>query len=269
MTTVLINRLDRGPRLVVERADELAVDFFTLDASSVGPNAYDAWAGRTDPDRITTDDVLAINRTMRARSPHLAWQPLVAAARPLPWLAALDPAWDLFELSDDAWAAGGCAALIQTALSGAVGPWRNLSVATKVLHLKRPRLVPVLDRLVLEQLGGMPTTAPIDLVHHLRSEGRANLEPLRAIQASLAARKADGRPIRRSLVRILDALLWATHPAAGLAPQLGRWEVRVTPVRPTDGLADDAHRLGDPRQLHVRGHGGRPPEPPAPELAEG
>jgi hypothetical protein len=34
---------------------------------------------------------------------------------------------------------------------------------------------------------------------------------------------ADGRAIDRSLVSILDILLWATHPAPALYPVLGGW----------------------------------------------
>lgn len=34
------------------------------------------------------------------------------------------------------------------------GPRRDVAVITKMLHLKRPSLVPVLGSLVIEQLGG-------------------------------------------------------------------------------------------------------------------
>lgn len=73
MELVVIDRLDGGPRLVIERPDELAIDFFSHDASSVGPDAYDGRAGRGEANRITTDDIRAINQTMRARSPLTAW----------------------------------------------------------------------------------------------------------------------------------------------------------------------------------------------------
>lgn len=32
---------------------------------------------------------------LAARSRHSAWEPLTLPTTPLPWLAALDPAWDL------------------------------------------------------------------------------------------------------------------------------------------------------------------------------
>jgi hypothetical protein len=75
-TTVKVWRLDAGPVLVIEHAELLAQDFFTTDESSVGDSAYDQQVGKGDPDRITVQDVVAINTTMRARSPHTAWEVL-------------------------------------------------------------------------------------------------------------------------------------------------------------------------------------------------
>jgi hypothetical protein len=222
MDAVVIDRMDRGPRLVIEDPAALALDFFSQDASSVGADAYDARAGRGARDRITTDDVRAINQTMRARSPHSAWEMLTTAAEPLVWLAAIDPEWDLIAMDDGEWAAAGGADLLAAAIEASVGPYRQLSVASKVLHLKRPRLFPVLDSLVVEQVGGMAyVKQPARLLLHLRAQGRNNLTALRSVQQELAAHQP---PYTRTLVRVLDALLWATHPTAGLASMLGRWE---------------------------------------------
>lgn len=111
------------------------------------------------------------------------------------------------------------------ATTAVIGTGRGLSVATKVLHLKRPRLFPVLDSLVLNNLGVTDSVAPIQIVDHLRHEGRRNLDALSAIQVAL-------RPdYERTLVRVLDALLWASHPAAGLGPSMGGWEHVFRPRR--------------------------------------
>ena len=222
--TIVVARLDDRPTLVIERAGDLAYDFFRLDSSSVGDQPYDALARRTPPNIITNEDVSAINRTIRARSPLSAWEPLITHTGPLPWLAALDPDWELFAMDDGDWRANDCQRLLTAALKAAVGPYRNLSVATKVLHLKRPRLIPVLDSLVVQQLGGVLGTPAMTLLIHLRSVGRKNLDVLRTIQSVLAQRRFE-----RSVVRILDALLWATHPAAGLGPELSAWETRIRP----------------------------------------
>lgn len=43
---------------------------------------------------------------------------------------------------------------MKTALIGIAAPGRNVSVATKMMHLKRPKLFPVLDALVVQSIGG-------------------------------------------------------------------------------------------------------------------
>ncbi len=223
---IVVRRIDGGPSVVIQDASSLAHAFFSSDPSSVGPKAYDQRAGRGDPSRITADDVRTINETMRARSPHSAWETLTSAGQ-LPWLAALDPSWDLIELPDRDWERLGCTELLEAVFAAALAPYRSRAVATKVLHLKRPLLIPILDSLVVEQIGGGERPA-IDLVLHLRAEGQRNRVALRQVQASL-----QQAGITRPLVRILDALLWSGHPAAGLRALTG-WE-RV--IRPASGTA--------------------------------
>jgi hypothetical protein len=109
------------------------------------------------------------------------------------------------------------------------GPYRQLATVTKLLHLKRPALVPVLDALVIEQIGGRTRTLET-VLGHVRRTGQANLPGLLAIQEYLALTLGwDGRPIERTLARILNALLWSTHPGSALYPQLRDW--RATWVR--------------------------------------
>jgi hypothetical protein len=220
---IVIGRLDGGPSLVIEDASQLAYAFFSSDPSSIGPGSYDQRAGQGDPGRITTDDVRAINETMRARSPHSAWEALTGAGS-LPWLMAIDPSWDLVELSDHDWGRLGCTALLEVAFTNAIAPYRNLAVATKVLHLKRPALFPVLDALVVQQIGGVGRP-PIALLLHLRAEAQRNRAALHRVRANLQA-----AAITRTLIRILDVLLWSSHPGAGIA--LSGWE-RVIRQRPS------------------------------------
>lgn len=191
------------------------LDFLQTD-SRAKPDGYDDKAGKGDVERLTTKDIVAINTTMRARSPHSAWAPLIGSGQQS-WLAALDPAWDLIQLDNAIWERSADKAIAK-ALRTTVARGRGLSVATKVLHLKRPRLFPVLDSLVLQQLGATDAIPPIELVEHLRSEGRRNVKALRDIQAHISPR------YQRSLVRILDVILWASHPAASLASSLTGWE---------------------------------------------
>ena len=212
---LVIARLDGGK--LVLHAEGLASHFFAVDPSSVGVGAYDSLAGRTSPARIELHDVVALNTTMRARTPHGAWEPLLD--RRLEWLQAIPTDFDLIEASPSDWSRLGGDALVQTALMACIGRGRGVSVATKMLHLKRPRLFPVLDSFVAQMLGGtIADDAPVavrgaratELTTHVRREGRRNLVVLSELQ-----RRLEQEKIGRSLVRILDAALWLSHPAAG------------------------------------------------------
>jgi len=167
-----------------------------------------------DPDRLALDDVVAMNRFMRSRSPHHVWTGVVDVETP--WLAALPVDLDLIATGDRRWRDAGADRLVADALATVVGPGRAPAVATKLLHLKRPRLFPMLDALVAEMLGASApdmvaadrrAAAAAELVLAVRREGRRNLAALRAVQRELA-----GRP--RTLVRIFDAILWLAHPSA-------------------------------------------------------
>jgi hypothetical protein len=212
---LVIARLDGG-RLVLH-AEGLASHFFAVDPSSVGVGAYDSLAGRTSPERIELRDVVALNTTMRARTPHVAWEPLLD--RRLEWLEAIPTDLDLITASPDEWSRLRGDALVEAGLSACVGRGRGVSVATKMLHLKRPRLFPVLDSFVAQMLGGtIADDAPVavraaratELTTHVRDEGRRNLVVLLELQ-----RRLEHERFARSLVRILDAALWLSHPAAG------------------------------------------------------
>jgi hypothetical protein len=226
-----IERLDR--ELLVLDGFALAGAFFRRDPSSVGDDSFDARAGQGDPHQITLDDIGTINRSMRARSHPGRWTPVLA--QELSWLEAIPETLDLLEADDGLWDAENGSALVTNALLGAVGAGRGPSVVTKVLHLKRPRLFPVVDKLVAEMLGvNAPTDAPAarraeiaaDIVLRLRREGRANLAELHEIRDRLAA---DG--IVRPLVRILDAIVWFAHPATGVAGVRRRLRVDVVDDR--------------------------------------
>jgi Family of unknown function (DUF6308) len=202
-----IERLD-GELLVLDGLG-LARAFFAGDS---GEDSFDSLAGTGNPNRIELDDILVLNRTARARSPHGVWAPLLEASTP--WLAAIDPELDLLAADNGEWASAGGDALVAAALRATIGPGRGMAVATKLLHLKRPRLFPMLDRLVAEMLGAAPTGADerrvataFALTGSIRSQGRRNLDALRAIEGRLAEAGT-----RCSLVRILDAVVWMSHP---------------------------------------------------------
>jgi hypothetical protein len=94
--------------------------------------------------------------------------------------------------------------------------------------MKRPRLVPILDSLVVETVGGdvgeYPTATDV-LVDHIRLVARDNGVALADIQSRLS-----GLPIQPSRVRILDAILWTAHPQSSLHAALG-WPTLMGPAR--------------------------------------
>lgn len=234
MERLRVERLDGGPPLVIEEPTRLALDYFRADL--VAATGYDAMAGQGDPNRITDEVILAINR-FGARSPRAAWADLIAAGE-LTWLARIDVTWDLIELSDRDWDRFGCSEAILAALGATMGvPYRAQAVATKVLHLKRPRLFPILDAFVVQQIGGVGEGATLEhslrSILHLRRQGQPQAQLLADISARLL-----GIGLDRSPVRVLDSLLWVTHPAAGsVARRLVGWERAVRPITPDDEAA--------------------------------
>lgn len=226
MTEVVIEvqRLDGGT-LRIRHAAEMAQVFFRLDPSANGPKAFDTLATKTNSGGIEVSDVSIINATMAARTPLYRWQDLIAQNRPA-WLAALDKRWSLFDLTDEAWTDLEVERKIADALGEMIGPGRRLAVVTKVLHMKRPDLIPVCDRLVLDQVGAPPGVDqnPIRsaaVIGHMRHEGQRNLPALREIQGRL-----EGDGYHRSLVRIFEVLIWQSHPDVWyqkLAPIIAEW----------------------------------------------
>ncbi len=217
MTTVRVERLVPGPDLVVHDAEALARIFFGNDLST-GFALKTKNSPRTNDGEIGVDDIREVNSVMRARTAYSRWEDLTGAG-PLYWLKAIDPEWDLIEMDDSLWV-DRVRKPMQIALQEVIQFGRGRSVATKVLHLKRPRLFPILDALVVEQLGVPVDGGPdaIELIDHLREQGRRNQRHLRKVQASLG--EGANSP---SLIRIFDALLWSAHPAASIAQYLESW----------------------------------------------
>lgn len=219
-----ISRLD-GEQLVLDGYG-LASSFFLGDPSSIAPDSYDSLAGQGARDQVSTADITAINTTMRARSSHKNWEAITN--RDLDWLAAIEPTLDLLATDNERWREADGAGLATIALREMIGPGRGPSVATKVLHLKRPNLFPVLDDFVAVMLGiNMPDDArraeiAWTLMEHMRDQGRANLTALTAVQACLR-----DQGISRPLVRILDAIVWFSHPASGVPNATRQITVRV------------------------------------------
>lgn len=248
---VTIERMDGGPRLVIEQPALIVSAFIRNDS---GGRQFDARAGQGDPNRIESADILAINQ-MRSRSASDKWEELMPIGTTLPWLEALDQHQPLFDLDERAWIEDGWEGRIGLALDSAMGPHRKFARATKMLHLKRPNLIPLIDRLVIEQLGAVGASA-IKIVAHLRREGENNRASL-----GIASAKLEKVNAYRTPVRILDVLLWASHPAARLGHGLSNWARHMSP-RPGMPVEPDYRlpvmvRTEPNMNSQPRGRGGR------------
>lgn len=210
-----------GNPFTIHCAGDLAEFFFRANASSVGPNAYDEWVSKSvEPNRITSGDVSAVNQTMAARTPYKHWTTFTEATADASWLTALDPAWDLYATPEEEWLQHVVPKHLDATFEAVIGPYRGPAVATKVLHIKRPRLIPVCDSYVAGTMGVklLDSAGLLRLVMHLRKQGRANMAALLTIQTRLSA-----AGIERTLVRILDALLWMRGNNRGEYTVFAQW----------------------------------------------
>lgn len=213
-----MGRDGQGGLLVLDGAG-LARQFFELANST-----FDDLVGRTSPNRISRTDIDLLNQVMGTRSPVAHWERFFG--RSLGSLQRLDPRLDLIRASERHWREAACEAHLRDAIAAISGPGRGPATVTKLLHLKRPRLFPIVDRLTREMLGApRPASAQregdtewlVRLVLHLREQGRRNLPALKLIQQQLRAAGFD-----RSLIRIVGGVLWVSHPAAGGTEVKGR-----------------------------------------------
>jgi hypothetical protein len=92
-----------------------------------------------------------MNTTMRARSKHAAWKPVLEGDQA--WLRNIPFELDIVQADEKAWITANGDALLSQAIAACIHPGIGLASATKVVHLKRPYLVPILDRLVAEMMG--------------------------------------------------------------------------------------------------------------------
>jgi hypothetical protein len=164
--------------------------------------------GGSPPNRVIEADVSAINVTMRARSPHVDWTNVIKRGN-LRELAALRQDLDLFRTSDAVWARERVPTRLAALFRAIIGKGIGIARATKVLHIKRPKLIPVCDSYVLGLMGipNIGADSGVALVEHLRAVRRELSPTLVDCQERLTQHGID-----RSLVRILDSLIWSAYP---------------------------------------------------------
>lgn len=208
----------RRPDLVVDDPWELIHTFVKEDRSSMGERSYDSYiASGTSPlNRIVLADVVAINTTMGARSPHSDWATVIRRGV-LTELKAIDLRWDLFTTPDEIWARRPIGDRVAALLDAVMGKGIGLARATKVLHIKRPHLIPICDSYVLRLMGlpGENGASVAALIAHLRNVREELLPTLVDIREKLLELGYD-----RTLLRIADALIWSSYPDTGRTKRL-------------------------------------------------
>jgi hypothetical protein len=154
--------------------------------------------------------VALVNRTMGARSSYSNWDRLVKRGS-IPALREIDEELDLFLTSDRKWTASHVSDNLASLFGLVVGNGIGIAIASKLLHLKRPRLIPVCDSYVLRLMGipGHGAASGVALVECLRSIRKHWTSPLKQLQVSLQVQGHD-----RSLVRVADALMWSAAKAS-------------------------------------------------------
>jgi hypothetical protein len=200
------------PSLVVPDPWDSVSRFFTKDIS----NRYDEYilSAASPHDAITREDISAINSWMGARSPHKDWDDLIGAGR-IDELIAISPDWDLFLMSDEEWTQRAIPDMLMSLFIRVTGPGIAIARATKLLHIKRPRLVPVSDSFVLRQLAipGEGPAAGVSEAVQLREQRHSLLPRLQELQERLDLELG----VQRTLVRIADVLIWGSHPDTWMA----------------------------------------------------
>lgn len=194
-----------------------ALDFFSRDISSVDVQvSYDDRAMSIRPDVYDETDARVIRRGMGLnRLPKYVWRWLIEEA-PTDLVAALPRDVHLRDVSDGDYPE--LRARIETVLGGFIGERgdrRGLATATKMLHLKRPKLLPICDSYTVAMLGiplkpdaSKPERiaaglAACDITQQVVRENAAELD---AVCEHLAQQAYPRTP-----VRVLDALLWLAY----------------------------------------------------------
>ena len=219
-----------GGSLQVPDAAALAEVFFSTEVSSLGASSYDARTLTTHPNQVDREDVHVLNSSFRAMIIKTSlWEPLFEAGD-LPWIEALDPEWDLVMIGQEEWDNADIPGVIEEAILEVISvKGRGVAQATKLLHLKRPALVPVIDDFVARALGrrlSQDAAPPVRagqarvIVEHLRHVGMEHQAALEAIDGYL---RSVG--IERTLVRILDCLIWCSEAESWreMSGVLARW----------------------------------------------
>ena len=179
-------------------------------------------------DSVTKDDLEAANNLRASMSPHDI--KMILGNPEIPGLLAALKDVDLGSLTDDEW--DGVVAVVSQLLSAFISI-RNITLAqaTTILHLKRPRLFPVLDPYVVKFLTGNDVSKNQFSEEETLRIGLESLEVARkdivrnrAAFGALQARLSD-LPTPLTVVRMYDVLCWTQEKWVNRAETQGFYGV--------------------------------------------
>jgi hypothetical protein len=164
---------------------------------------FDIWdSSRTrteDADKFTADDLVAVTFLSVTVPPKAAWDLLVRRTDGFSKLLALVPDTDLADIEP-------------SAITPSWPAWRlwdelrtlqevDWVIASKLIARKRPRLIPIYDRVVKTVTGGDPNFW-VPLCEALRADGKALHHRL------LQLHRQAGLPREVSALRVFDVIAW-------------------------------------------------------------
>jgi hypothetical protein len=214
-STAVLRFTAAGERLalVIEDAVSFAEAVFRVTEKTLKP--FDERVGADPTDRFIRADIDAMNRVMSTRTNADAL--LARAERTTDRLGLLDPAWSMTTMSEAEWNRHRVVVKVAAAIGAFGATWPNVAVVSKLLYLKRPELVPIIDSYVIDHLG--PVGSARGAIRRLRENCVANRDVLLAIQDRLRTQQLERTPLR-----ILETCLWAAHPRSPVALESGAWE---------------------------------------------
>lgn len=184
-------------RLSTFRLAELIATYFT-PSRGFAADTFDT-VGDNDPYAVTCDDLLAVSFLDVSIPPMTARTMLgIDRGRVARLLHAVDPDVDLWEETRSAGPLEAAFELwdwVQSEDYLGVGP----VIAGKLLARKRPRLIPIVDSVVIDSLRAEPMTYWKSIAHALKTETRrTNIDALRPTCLSPAV----------TTLRVLDVAIW-------------------------------------------------------------
>ena len=208
---------ENGEQESIPRFLEMLCGFCLCYSDDSSPDFPDrvAWSGqfRDDPDEIIEIDIQAMKRLGVARNlqrsvaEELLGNVIIQNA-----IGEISHEWYLFDLPHD-WAEMEVGSRVLSAINTIMDVHgAGLAVATKLLYLKRPKLIPICDSLIVQRLLGVKSSTPqvgMRCIECIRKIGIGNLDVLDAAIAHLQDRLPVGAAYHNlSSVRVLEAVIW-------------------------------------------------------------